>query len=230
MEQVGAGQNLWKAEQHYTLREVAKRSVRKFNTTALDYHLSLNPSTTDAPLADQLADIFNSLVDNMTTGIDNNDLVRFVLQSNSLDYPISLPFMPRHELNSDRIMGEVQRVLQSHESVDLENAMHVHLVHVAMPQGGAAVRKRKHYGFNVSFKFAIKISCVLLAPWLQTWLVKNVILTGKLFAKDAQNKPFWPKSCIKRAASQRVLAVFQKLPSFNKLSQVSNCDSFCGTF
>ena len=68
---------------------------------------------------DQLGNIFDSLVDKMTTSMTDNDLVRFVLQSRSLDYPISLPFMPRHELNAERIMGEVQRVLQSNEEVDL---------------------------------------------------------------------------------------------------------------
>ena len=69
------------------------------------------------------------MVNEMTTGMANNDLVRFVLQSQSLQYPISLPFMPRHELNAERIMGEVQRVLQSNEDVNLE---------ASMPLGGVA--------------------------------------------------------------------------------------------
>ena len=86
----------------------------------------------------------------MTIGMADNDLVRFVLQSKSLDYPVSLPFMPRHELNAERIMGEVQRVLQSNENVNLQDGMQVHLVHVGMPQGGVASRKRKHYGFKLS--------------------------------------------------------------------------------
>ena len=63
------------------------------------------------------------------------------------DYPISLPFMPLHELNAERIMGEVQRVLQSNEQVSLQDGMQVH---VGMPQGGVASRKRKHYGFKLS--------------------------------------------------------------------------------
>ena len=64
--------------------------------------------------------------------------------------PISLPFMLRHELNAERIMGEVQRVLKSNEQVSLQEGMQVHLVHVGMPQGGVASRKRKHYGFKLS--------------------------------------------------------------------------------
>ena len=86
----------------------------------------------------------------MTAGIADNDLARFVLQSRSLHYLIFLPFMPRHELNSERIMGKVQRVLQSNKQVDLQDGMQVHVVHVTMPQGGWALCKRKEYGFKLS--------------------------------------------------------------------------------
>ena len=50
--------------------------------------------------------------------------------------------MPRHELNAERIMGEVQRALQSNENVNLQDGMQVHLVHVGMPQSGVASRKK----------------------------------------------------------------------------------------
>ena len=99
---------------------------------------------------DQLGEIFDSMVNEMTLGMADNDLVRFVLQGKSLNYPISLPFMPRHDLNAERIMGEVECVLQSNENVSLQDGMQVHLVHVGMPQGGVASRKRKHYGFKLS--------------------------------------------------------------------------------
>ena len=124
LNQVGAGKNVWKSDKHYTLHEVAKRTVRKFNTTGTDYHLSVNPQSNGTPLLDQLGTIFDSMVDEMTNGMAENDLVRFVLQSKSLDYPISLTFMPRHELNAERIMGEVQHVLQSNENVNLQDDMH----------------------------------------------------------------------------------------------------------
>ena len=149
-EQVGGGQKLWSSNNHYTLRQIASRNVRKFNTTATDYLLSLHVQSEDQPLLDQRGNIFDSLVDEMTAGMADNDLVRFVLQSQSLDYPISLPFMPRHEMNAERIMGEVQRVLQSNIQVSLQSGMQVHVVHVGMPQGGVASRKRKHYGFELA--------------------------------------------------------------------------------
>ena len=82
------------------------------------------------------------MVQGMTHGMTQHDLVRFVVQSRSLTYPISLPFMPQHELTANRIMGEVQRVLQSNEDVNLEDGIHVHLVHVGMPHGGKGSQRK----------------------------------------------------------------------------------------
>ena len=149
-EQVGGGQKLWSSNNHYTLRQIASRNVHKFNTTATDYLLSTHAQSEEQPSLDQLGNIFDSLVDEMTPGMADNDLVRFVLQSRSLYYPISLPFMPRHEMNAERIMGEVQRVLQSNVQVSLQDGMQVHVVQVDMPQGGVASCRRKHYGFKLS--------------------------------------------------------------------------------
>ena len=87
LHQVGAGKIVWQSDKHYTPREVATRKIRKFNTTGTDYHLSLNPQSTGTPLMDQLGTIFDAMVDEMTTGMPENDLVRFVLHSKSLDYP-----------------------------------------------------------------------------------------------------------------------------------------------
>ena len=86
-EQVGAGNDLWASQQHYTLREVATRNIRKFNTTGIDYHLSLNPQPEGLPLLDQLGNIFDSMVGEMTAAMVDNNLVRFFLESRSLNYP-----------------------------------------------------------------------------------------------------------------------------------------------
>ena len=54
---------------------------------------------------------------------------------------------------------KVHYVLQSHKNVDLEAGMNVHLMHVGMPQGGVATRK-KHYGFKLS-KFFDNKQCII---------------------------------------------------------------------
>ena len=65
IEQVGAGGNIWTSDKHYTLREMIRRKVRKFNTSATHYHLSLEPQMGGAPLMDQLDEVFDSMVDEM---------------------------------------------------------------------------------------------------------------------------------------------------------------------
>ena len=51
----------------------------KFNTTVIDNHLTLKPQSNVVPLLDQLGEIFDSMVNEMTTGMAENDLVRFVI-------------------------------------------------------------------------------------------------------------------------------------------------------
>ena len=75
LNQSGAGSNVWKSDKHYTPREIAQRQVRKFKTTATDYSLSLNLQPGGQPLMDQLEEIFDSIIDDMTTGMADNDLV-----------------------------------------------------------------------------------------------------------------------------------------------------------
>ena len=68
-EQVGGANKLWMSDRHYTSREVSTRQARKFKITATDYHLSLIPQSGELPLTDQLGSIFDSMVNEMTTGM-----------------------------------------------------------------------------------------------------------------------------------------------------------------
>ena len=70
----------------------------------------------------------------------------------------------------------VQRVLQSNEQVDLQSGMQVHVVHVGMPQGGVASRKRKHYGFKLS-KFLDNKKSVLRIQNKDSLCVARAIVT-----------------------------------------------------
>lgn len=75
LEQVDAGGNIWRSDKHYTIREMTTRKVRKFNTSATDDHLSLEPQMSGATLMDELGEIFDSMVGEMTKGMQDNDLI-----------------------------------------------------------------------------------------------------------------------------------------------------------
>ena len=74
---MGSCQNMWKSEKHCTLREVATRKVKKFNTSisGSDYLLTLSPQSDGASLMDQPGEIFDSMTGEMTRNMFDNDLL-----------------------------------------------------------------------------------------------------------------------------------------------------------
>ena len=61
----------------------------------------------------RLHEIFQRVLDRVTRDVPSHDQVRFVLRSPQLDPPISLPFMPRQRLTTERVLAEIERVIQS---------------------------------------------------------------------------------------------------------------------
>ncbi len=67
--------------------------------------------------------------------MSENDLIRFVLRTEQLDKPISLPFMPVSRLTPERLYSQIERVVQSHQEFRLDQTVIVDIVHVEMLQG-----------------------------------------------------------------------------------------------
>ena len=64
-----------------------------------------------------------------------HEQVRFFMPSPQLEYPILLPFMPRERLTVDRILAEIERVIQSNGAFKLDKSITVNIIHVEMPYG-----------------------------------------------------------------------------------------------
>ena len=62
--------------------------------------------------------------------------VLFIMNLTHLEYPISLPFMPKERLTSERVLAEIERVVQSNNEFRLDDSINVNIVHVEMPHGG----------------------------------------------------------------------------------------------
>ena len=90
----------------------------------------------------RLHQVFDSLLDRVTEGVAMRDQVRFIMHSPQLEYPISLRFMPREKLTVERILAEIERVIQSNDTFTLDDSINVNIIHVEMPNGGTG-RKRK---------------------------------------------------------------------------------------
>jgi len=52
--------------------------------------------------------------------MDSSDIVRFSIQCPELDFPITIPFVKVSQMNADRLLSEIERVLQSYEQFVLD--------------------------------------------------------------------------------------------------------------
>ncbi|XP_070554343.1 uncharacterized protein [Ptychodera flava] len=123
---------------YYSIVRVHERQVKKFNATAHDYEIQFNdiqPVRGFVQVMVVLQDVFESIIGRLTHGISPRDRVRITLESPSLPYQIWLPFSPVQELTVYRVLGEIERVLQSYEEFTLDDSVHINFIHVHMPVG-----------------------------------------------------------------------------------------------
>ncbi len=146
-------------ERFYTVNEVRQVKLKKFRTTAMDYSVSFK-GLEDLDVVQQSLNvriIFDQLLNDITGGMSENDLIRFVLRTEQLDKPISLPFMPVSRLTPERLYSQIERVVQSHQEFRLDESVIVDIVHVEMPEGKG---KRKRDNIDLESYLESKRSVV----------------------------------------------------------------------
>ena len=118
---------------NFTMTDVKQVKVKKFNTTGMDYTVQFMDTFAHLELSefhDRLHEIFESLLNATTKGIPAHDQVRFVLRSPQLEYPISLPFLPLSRLTTERVLAEIEPVIQSNCEFQFIDSVQVNLIHV----------------------------------------------------------------------------------------------------
>lgn len=129
-------------EDFYNIQKVKETGIEKFRTKASYYKITLRDLEVQniKDILKTLKMLFSSIIQNITQSIASSDLVRVSIDNPELDFPITLPFMKRSALTVDRILSEIERVLQSYEQFVLDETLGIEIVHVHLPIGG--VRKR----------------------------------------------------------------------------------------
>ena len=130
-------------EDFYIIENMKQIKSKKFRMSAKDYTIRFNNVISDLDLIEsyqRTQTIFEHLLNNVTTGMNDQDQVRFVLRSEQLDTPISIPFMPVVQLTPEKVFSQIERVVQSNRDFRLNDTVVVDIVHVEAPQGSG--RKR----------------------------------------------------------------------------------------
>ncbi len=173
-------------ESFYTISEVRQVKSKKFRTTAMDYSVSFN-DLEDLNLIqeyERTQKIFEQLLADVTNGMDEGDLIRFILRTEQLDKPISLPFMPISRLTPERVFSQIERVVQSHQDFRLDESVIVDIVHVEMPQGRG---KRKRDNIDLESYLESKKSVVRIRNKDDLCLARAIVVA---IAKADEDKRY----------------------------------------
>ena len=129
---------------YYTMESRRKYHSKKFGMTATDHRVRFNNVLADRDLLESYEStlkIFHHLLEEVKEGMVPNDQVRFILRSEQLETPISLPFMTVEQLTSERVYSELERVIQSNQDFRLNDTVTIDINHVKTPQGSG--RKKR---------------------------------------------------------------------------------------
>ena len=127
----------------YDIEKVGEKKIEKFRSTATYYKVSINDMEVDglSNILKTLKQVFRSILNDITQMIPDTDLVRISMDNPELDFPITLEFMPRRELTAERILSEIERVLQSYQQFVVDETFHIDIVHVQNPHGKGNPKK-----------------------------------------------------------------------------------------
>ena len=134
---------------YYQIESRRKYHSKKFGMTATDHRVRFNNVLVDRDLLESYeatSKIFHHLLEEVKEGMAPNDQVRFILRSEQLETPISLPFMPVERLTAERVYSELERVIQSNQEFRLNDTVTIDLNHVESPAGSG---RKKRTTFDI---------------------------------------------------------------------------------
>ena len=172
----------------FTVNGIKQVNVKKFKTTGTNYTIQFTDTFAHLELSrfhDRLHEIFQSVLDRVTHDIPSHDQVRFVLHSPQLEYPISLPFMPRQRLTTKRVLAEFERVIQSNHEFHLNDTVNVDLIHVEMPYGGKGTKRSE---INLEKHLERKRSIVRVQNKDELCLARALIIAKAKIDNDSRDR------------------------------------------
>ena len=214
-------------ERPYAIEGVKEVNIKKFRTKGTNYSLRFNNTMANVEIKDVhecLHEVFQHILDDTVGEVPSRDQVRMVIHSTQLKKPISFPFKPAQALTTERILSEVQRVVQSNQHFRLNDTVDVNVIHVSMPSGGkrgkrTEVNLEKHlekrsllYAFRTPMIYAWLVRLWWLKPKLITIVV--TVIYGCPIGHCKRN---WHRNCTPTPAFLWDRVVSRKLSGFKRI-------------
>ena len=171
-------------QDYYRIKPVRQHHSQKFNMTAKNYGVHFNNVLDDVNLLEsrnRTYGIFHHLLEDVTEGMNPTDQVRFVLSSNQLQTPIAIPFCSLEELTTEKVLSQVEKVVQSNEEFRLNDTVNIDVIRVEMPQGSGRVKRTT---LNIRDYLEKKKSVILITNKDDLCLARALVVNIARIEKD----------------------------------------------
>ena len=175
---------------YYQLESRRKYYSKKFGMTATDHRVRFNNVLADRDLLESYESslkIFHHLLEEVKEGMAPNDQVRFILRSEQLETPISIPFMTVKRLNAERVYSQLERVIQSNQEFRLNDTVTIDINHVESPVGSGK-SKLKRTTYNIDDYLDLKNSVVRIKNNDDLCLARALVVGIAKVDKDPKYK------------------------------------------
>ena len=159
----------------YIMRKKSERTYAKNAAVDRTYQVKINEEHHGERLEnirDGLHQMFDHVLQEARGDLAGNDLGRVVIQHDGLHDPIVIPLQPWDQLNSDVVMGTIEKVLNSNQNLSVDESMDIAVGTVDLPKGGARKRIIKIKGENNSLQ--LKKSIVTIENEDQLCLARSI--------------------------------------------------------
>ena len=85
------------------------------------------------------------MLDTLMMDVAEHDMVRLTIMSDGLNHEIGLPFMLPAQMTVERVMLEIERVLQSNAEWLYASMILVKFIHAPLPAGGGGIKNFVNY-------------------------------------------------------------------------------------
>ena len=173
---------------YYQLESSKKYHSKKFDMTATDHKVRFNNVLADFDLLksyESTMKIFHHLLEEVKEGMAPNDKIRFILRSEQLETPISLPFMTVEQLTTEQVYSQFERVIQSNQEFRLNDTVIIDINHVVAPEGSG---RSKRTIFNIRDHLKQKKSIVCINNTDDLCLARALAVAIARIEKDPKYK------------------------------------------
>ena len=190
-DEINEGASTSSKNNFYVIENVKQTKSKKFRMTATNYSIRFNNAeNTESELSltgelERTHEVFGDILDDITGGMNEEDQVRFVLRSEQLDTPISLPFMSLFKLTPERIFSQIERIVQSQKEFRLNDTVTVDIIHVETPRGSGS---RKRTCLNIEKFLKNKGSIVTIRNKDELCLARALVVAIAKIEKDPKYK------------------------------------------